>query len=248
MKERSQLKVLLLQIREDKETMLEEFYEFVQFSELNEDQVFCLNTYETAHFEPEIMADYDALFVGGSSDASVLNEEEYIFVNNCKKLIRHCYQHNIPTLASCFGFQVAVKELGGTIIDDKKNMEMGLYKIFLNDDAKSDPLFHDYPDDFWAVSGHKERANKLPDDAILLGSSHLCPYHIFTFKDKPFYGFQFHPEVDRKDLVSRIQRYQARYLDDNEALQRIIDTARHETTESNNIVKNFVDRIMLKRE
>ncbi|GGI81155.1 type 1 glutamine amidotransferase [Legionella impletisoli] len=245
MKEKHQLKILLLQIREDEETMLEEFYEFVQFSQLHEEQFTKLNTFKTIHFPPSIMDDYDVLFVGGSSDASVLNVEDYLFVPHCKALIRYCYDNNIPVLASCFGFQIAMEELGGKVILDKENMEMGIYSINLHSEVKDDPLLYDYPESFWAVSGHKERANKIPSNCILLASSERCPYHIVKFIDKPIYCFQFHPEVDTKDLITRITRYQMRYLDNNESLQEIIDTAIHETPYSNKIVKDFIERIVL---
>lgn len=245
MKEKHQLKILLLQIREDEETMLEEFYEFVQFSKLHEDQFTKLNTYKTKHFPVTVIDGYDALFVGGSSDASVLKEEDYHFVPDCKKLIRYCYDKNIPVLASCFGFQIAMEELGGKVILDKENMEMGMYSINLYPEAKDDPLLYDYPDSFWAVSGHKERANLIPSNCIHLGASELCPYHIVKFIDKPFYCFQFHPEVDRKDLVTRITRYQRRYLDDSDTLQRIIDNSVQDTFFSNKIVNDFIDRIVL---
>lgn len=245
MKQKHELKILLLQIREDEETMLEEFYEFVQFSKLHEDQFTTLNTYKTNHFPPSIIDDYDALFVGGSSDASVLNEEEFTFVIHCKKLLRYCYDKNIPVLASCFGFQIAIEELGGKVILDKDNMEMGLYPIKLFPEAKDDPLFYDYPDSFWAVSGHKERASLIPKDCIHIGYTELCPYHIVKFIDKPFYCFQFHPEVDTKDLIARITRYRERYLEDSERLQKIIDSAIHDTPYSNKIVSDFIDRIVL---
>ncbi|WP_367608259.1 type 1 glutamine amidotransferase [Legionella sp. W05-934-2] len=248
MKERHQLKILLLQIREDEETMLEEFYEFVQYSHLHEDQFTKLNTFKTKHFLPSVMDDYDALFVGGSSDASVLKEEDYRFVPDCKKLIRHCYKNNIPVLASCFGFQIAVEELGGKVILDKENMEMGIYPINMHPEAKSDPLLHDYPECFLAVSGHKERAHRIPSDCIHLASSALCPYHIIKFINKPFYCFQFHPEVDRKDLITRITRYQRHYLSDDSELQRIINQSVDDTPFANKIIKDFVDRIVLRKE
>ncbi len=245
MKQRHELKILLLQIREDEETMLEEFYEFVQFSGLHENQFTKLNTCKTTHFQPTVINGFDALFIGGSSDASVLKVEDYHFVPDCKKLVRYCYDYNIPVLASCFGFQIAMEELGGKVILDKKNMEIGIYPIDLLPEAKHDPLLHDYPDNFWAVSGHKERANNIPQNCIHLASSKLCPYHIVKFIDKPFYCFQFHPEMGRKDLIARITRYQIRYLDDSEALQAIIDKSVQDTEYSNKIVKDFIDRIVL---
>ncbi|WP_133130070.1 type 1 glutamine amidotransferase [Legionella yabuuchiae] len=245
MKERHQLKVLLLQIREDEETMLEEFYEFVQFSELHEEQFTKLNTFKMVHFPPSIIDDYDVLFVGGSSDASVLNVEDFLFVPHCKQLIRYCFDKNIPVLASYFGFQIAMEELGGKVILDKENMEMGVYSIQLYPDAKDDPLLYDYPEHFWAVSGHKERASSIPSSCIHLASSEQCPYHIVKFIDKPIYCFQFHPEVDKKDLITRITRYQMRYLEGNESLQQIIDTAIHNTPYSNKLVKDFIDRVVM---
>jgi len=239
------LKILLLQIREDKETCLEEYHEFIDHSGLSEKQIVLLNTFKTPDFAENIIDDYDALFVGGSSDVSVLETEKYPFINNCKRLLRYCYDRNIPVFASCFGFQVVAEELGGKVIVDKPNMEMGLYQIQLSDAAKHDVLLHDTPETFWSISGHKERASVIPDDAILLGYSELCPYHIIKFKDKPFYSFQFHPEVTPDDLIARITRYQDRYLDNGEDLQKIIDNAVHETTHSNELVKKFVDRIVL---
>lgn len=245
MKQRSDLKILLLQIREDEETMLEEFYQFVQFSELQEHQVDKLNTYDTAEFEPEIIDDYDALYIGGSSDASVLNTEEYHFVEDCKRLVQYCYQNDVPVFASCFGFQIATEAMGGKVILDKENKEFGIYQVELNKRASSDPLLHDYPHYIWTVSGHQERASKLPTDAILLGASHDCPYHIFTFKNKPFYAFQFHPEVDRSGFITRITRYRERYLDDSLALQKIIDASIHETPYATALPKLFIDRIVM---
>jgi len=245
MKQKHQLKILLLQIREDEETMLEEFYEFVQFSGLHEDQFTKLNTFKTKHFLPSVIDGYDALFIGGSSDASVLKIEDYHFVPDCKNLARYCYDNNIPVLASCFGFQIAMEELGGKVIVDKENMEIGIYPINLHPEKKDDPLLYDYPDSFLAVSGHKERASVIPSDCILLASSELCPFHIVKFTDKPFYCFQFHPEVDRKDLITRITRYQMRYLDNSEALQNIIDTAIEDTPYSNKLVKDFIDRVVV---
>ena len=93
-----------------------------------------------------------------------------------------------------------------------------LISIRLTAAAAQDPLLHDVPDGFWAVSGHKERAIELPETAILLAYTDRCPYHAFRMAGKPFYGFQFHPEIDPIDLVARITRYQQRYLDSEAAL------------------------------
>lgn len=244
-KERNDLKILLLQIREDRETSIEEYYEFLEFGKLYEEQLTVLNTFERPDFEPTIINDYDALFVGGSSDATVLEPITYPFISNSKKLLHYCYDKKIPVLASCFGFQVVIEELGGKIILDEANMEMGTYPIQLTAAAKDDPLLYDIPSPFWGISGHKERAVSIPTDAILMAYTTDCPYHLIKFIDKPFYAFQFHPEVSCKDLIARITRYQIRYLDNPGELQQIIDASIHETTESNALISKFIDRIIL---
>jgi len=244
-KQRSQLKVLLLQIRDDTETRLEELDEFARFSRLQPEQLDVLDVFATPEFEPGCIDAYDALFVGGSSDATVTRPDQYPFVEPTKQLLVYCLQQAIPVFASCFGFQAAVEALGGRVMVDKDNMEMGTYPLWLTEAASTDVLFHDVPDGFWAVAGHKERAITMPQDATLLAYSDRCPYHAFKMVDRPFYGFQFHPEVDPDDLVARITRYQTRYLDNSEALRTILQNLQTETAISNQLIEKFVDRILL---
>jgi len=239
------IKILLLQIREDELTKEEERDEFIRFSQLRSEQVDCINAFEYCDFSPDIIEGYDGLFIGGSSDATVRDPIKYPFIPSCKKLIRYCYDIDLPVLASCFGFQLAAEEFGGKVELDPDNMEMGLYPIELTIEAKQDLLLSKFDSKFWAVSGHKERATQLPKDAINLGHTQLCPYHIFTFPNKPFYAFQFHPEVDTADLIKRISRYQERYLDCDNALDEIIKSSVHNTDESNSLITEFVNVVIL---
>ncbi|PSB28620.1 aminotransferase [Stenomitos frigidus ULC18] len=243
-KQRAQLKILLLQIRDDAETCQEELDEFVRYSHLNAQQFTVLNAFTTPEFDVTCMDGYDALFVGGSSDASVTQPEQYPFVQQVNRLLVYCLEQSIPVFASCFGFQAAIEALGGTVILDVANMEMGTYPLQLTEAASVDVLFHDVPNGFWAVSGHKERALSLPEEAILLAYSELCPYHAFRIADKPFYGFQFHPEIDPADLKVRITRYQKRYLDSEAVLDAILQSLQ-QTPIANQLIKKFVDRILL---
>jgi GMP synthase (glutamine-hydrolysing) len=244
-KSKTELKILLLQIRSDEITKTEELDEFIRFSSLNENQFKPFNVFEHPNIPENILHGIDALFIGGSSDASVLNTKKYPFVKDCKNLLRKAYDKNLPVLASCFGFQLAVEEFGGKVIIDEPNAEIGLYPIQLSPKYLSDPLLHDYPAAFWAVSGHQERAERLPPEALHLGKTQACPYHIFTFPKKPFYAFQFHPEVDTQDLINRVTRYKTRYLAGDDALDDIIKSSVHQTTQSNLIVQHFIERVIL---
>lgn len=240
----SHLKILLLQIRDDDPTCQEELAEFVLYSGLQPEQFSTLNTFRTPEFEPTCIDGYDALFVGGSSDASVTQPERYPFVQDTNRLLVYCLKQEIPVFASCFGFQAAVEALGGQVELDVDGMEMGTYPIQLTEAAATDTLFHDVPNGFWAVSGHKERAISLPPEAILLAFSEQCPYHAFKIADKPFYGFQFHPEMSPADLAIRITRYESRYLESADALSDILQTLQDETPIANQLIRKFVDRIL----
>jgi GMP synthase (glutamine-hydrolysing) len=243
-KQRSQLRILLLQVRDDAVTLQEEFNEFVRFGRLEPQQISVLDVFKTPEFEPDCMDGYDALFIGGSSDASVIQPDKYPFIEPSKQLVAYCLTESIPVFASCFGFQVAVEALGGRVMLDRDRMEMGTFPLWLTEAAQEDFLFHDVPDGFWAVSGHKERAVSMPEEAILLAFSDLCPFHAFKMPGKPFYGFQFHPEVDIADLTARITRYQNRYLDGDDHLATILQDLQ-DTEIANQLIEKFVDRILL---
>lgn len=244
--DRAKLHILYLQIRDDQVTRREELQEFARHGQLDEKQFAVLNVFDQPNFAPDYADTYDAVFVGGSSDASVLKPDQYPFVQSAKQLLKHCVDQAIPVFASCFGFQLGVEALGGKVIHDPKNMEMGIYPMQLTSVASEDRLFSDTPDQFLVVSGHKERAFKLPPHTQLLAFTERCPYHAFKVMDKPFYGFQFHPEVDHHDLAARITRYQDRYLETDGALQAILNNL-HPTPESNRLILKFVDRILLQK-
>ncbi|AFY61631.1 type 1 glutamine amidotransferase [Synechococcus sp. PCC 6312] len=242
---RNSLRILLLQARNDPPTQQEELAEFSRYSGLRPDQFTVLNGFDQAEFPPTVIHSHHALFIGGSSDASVLKPDLYPFVPPSQALILYCLEQRIPVFASCFGFQLAVEALGGRVILDREHMEMGTYPIYLTPNAEADPLCQTLPAEFLAISGHQERAVSLPPEAIHLAYSQLCPYHGFTLPEQPFYAFQFHPEVNRADLIARISRYCERYFEHPDSLQDLANSAQ-ETPIANQLIATFVDRILLK--
>ncbi len=244
---RAALKVLLLQIRQDEATRHEEFQEFVRFSGLAASQFTVLDVFHTPQFTPEILVGYDALLIGGSSDASVLKPQQYPFVAAIKQLLVACVAQSLPVFASCFGFQVAVEALGGRVILDEAAIEIGTLPLTLTAASLQDPLFHDVQQPFWACVGHQERAELLPPECEILASTPLCPYHAFKVRGRPFYAFQFHPEIDRADLSARLERYAERYLKETHHLSTIIQTLQ-ETPQANYLICKFIDRVVIDQE
>ncbi len=242
-RDKSSLKLLLLQIRDQPRVRREEHASFCDYSGLEPDQLDIHNTFDKPRFGPEILEGYDALIVGGASEASVLEPDNYPFVGASIALMRHCIELDFPVFASCFGFQLAVLALGGTIIRDERDFEIGTVAISLDPVAAQDPIFCDVPDGFAAVSVHRERSKACPPGATRLAFTQAC-CHAFKVDGSQFWAFQFHPEVDRARLVERLTIFKQHYTDGDDHLEQVLANA-EETPFSNALVGKFVDRIVL---
>ena len=240
---REQLRILLLQIRDEALTRREELESFARFSGLLPEQFSILNLFDTPEFDPALVNDFDALYVGGSSEASVLETERYPFVLAAQDLLRYCMAQRVPVFASCFGHQLAVMALGGSVVRDDRDFEMGTIPIHLTDQARADPLYRDAPNPFIAVSVHRERATGLPDNCEGLAFTDAC-LHSFRVKGLPFWTTQFHPEVSKSILISRLTIFKEKYTDGDGHLQQVLAGA-VETPDSNNLLRKFVDRVLL---
>lgn len=236
------IRVLLLQIRNDPHVRLEEYQSFVKYSGLDSGQIEILNVFDTPEFPPTVIDGYQGLFIGGASEASVMEPDRYPFLEHAKRLIYYCIDKDIPVFASCFGFQLAVVTLGGKLVRDEHDFEMGTIPILLTEASQSDPLFEDAANGFLAVAVHRERSVELPSGVQLLAYTHNCP-HAFRIAGKPFWAFQFHPEVDRHRLVERLTIYKTRYTDNDSHLDTVIQSAM-DTPEANALVGKFVSRVL----
>ncbi|XOV80269.1 MAG: gamma-glutamyl-gamma-aminobutyrate hydrolase family protein [Aestuariibacter sp.] len=234
-------KILLLQIREKAQVRAEEYASFCEFSGLKPAQLDILNVFDTPQFDNTVLQGYDGLFVGGASEASVLEPHNYPFLPSCVALLKHCIAIGFPTFASCFGFQLAVQALDGEIVRDDKDFEIGTLPISLTVEAQDDALMATLPNPFFAVSVHRERATQFPENTIALAYTDACP-HAFKVVNKPFWAFQFHPEVDKRILMERLSVYKTQYTDDEAHFDQIIASA-VETPESNHLVRLFIEAI-----
>ena len=241
--QRKDLKILLLQIRDDANVRKEELESFAKYSELDLDQFEVLNVFDKPKFNSEELNGFDALYVGGASEANVLEPKKYEFVNDCIRLIKYAGDNSIPTFASCFGFQLAVLAFGGTILSKDSDYEMGSIPIRLTNLAEIDPVFKGTNDNFKALSIHRQYAIELPSNLDLLAYTDQC-LHSFKLRNKPLWAFQFHPEVDRATVFKRLAIYKEEYTNSEDEFQSVLDSL-VETPESHNLMLNFVNRVLL---
>jgi len=149
---------------------------------------------------------FDAVMVGGSGDFYVSKRSLPEFDAQLE-LLAAVVETGFPMFASCFGFQVLVQALGGAIVHDPANVEVGTYELTLTAAGNEDPLLGLLPPTFSAQLGRKDRADRLPDGVVHLAFSERSPYQSFRIPGKPIWATQFHPELDLESNRLRFERY-----------------------------------------
>lgn len=149
---------------------------------------------------------HDAVMVGGSGDYYVSKRTLPHFPAQLD-LLAEVAEQGFPMFASCFGFQILVEALGGQIIHDPENVEVGTYEVDLTESGRRDPLLGALPPRFAAQLGRKDRAERLPDGVVHLASSERSPYQSFRIPRRPIWATQFHPELNLESNRLRFERY-----------------------------------------
>jgi GMP synthase (glutamine-hydrolysing) len=235
-------RLLLVQIRKAGPVRREEVESFARHGGLDPDRIDVLNVFDEPAFAASVADNYDALLVGGASEASVRMPLRFPFVPPLLALLDNCIEARRPVFASCFGYQAAVLGLGGTVLRDEVDFEMGTVPLTLTVEAAEDLLFSDAPDGLLAVSCHQERAAAAPSGCTALAYTEACN-HSFRVDGAPFWAFQFHPELDRQRFVERLAVFKDQYTDTDDHYQRTVDRFR-ETPESNALVRKFIERVL----
>lgn len=147
----------------------------------------------------------DVVLLGGSGDYSVARGGPWL--GAALDAMVGLYESSKPTFASCWGFQAMARALGGEVVTDRSRAEVGVTWMELTDAGVKDPVFGPLGRHFQGLSGHEDHVVSLPDGATLLASSARSANQAFHFPGKPIYCTQFHPELDKAGLVSRIAMY-----------------------------------------
>jgi GMP synthase (glutamine-hydrolysing) len=149
----------------------------------------------------------DIVLLGGSGDYSVARGGSWLA--GALEAMVTLHEEGKPTFASCWGFQAMARALGGEVVTDRTRAEVGAVWLRLTEQAKGDPVFGHLDDPFQVLIGHEDIVTELPRGATLLASSDRVENQAFRFEGKPIYCTQFHPELDRAGLLSRLAKYPA---------------------------------------
>ena len=141
----------------------------------------------------------DIVLVGGSGDYSASAEGRWL--ERAFDALRLIHETSKPTFATCWGFQAFARAMGGEVVSDVKWAEVGTQRLYLTEAGQADPIFGSLPQRFFGQMGHEDHVVELPPSAQLLASSTFVTNQAYRFEDRPIYCTQFHPELNRDDLV-----------------------------------------------
>lgn len=238
------MKTLLVQVRPDPATREHELECFLAKAGVDPDSVTCLNSLEHLPVAEDLDG-FDVLVVGGSGDYLVSEGDIPEVIEAVSSLLRAARARQMPILAICFGQQVMAPAFGGKVEKDVERQELGTFEIKKNEAAGKCPLLQSLPQQFDVQLGHKDHVTVLPEGAVNLASSERSPVQVFTFPGEPIYGLTFHPELDKDDILWRLNYYAANYGLTQEAIDEVIERT-HDTEIASGLIGAFYSEIVEK--
>ena len=185
----------------------------------------------------------DAVMIGGSGDFSVA-VGGFEWHAPMLALLQEIVRREVPTFASCFGHQALAQSLGGEVIREPEQGELGTFEISLNERGRQDPLFGTLPERFMAQLGHYDRVSRLPEGVDHLASSALCEFQALRVRGTSIVTTQFHPELSGEAQLERWMRYIHHYTAPGETIEEARRRARsyvHPSPESSTLLERFVE-------
>ncbi len=135
--------------------------------------------------------DYDEI-IKKQPKALILSGSPYsVYKEDAPKIDKRLLDGSLPVLGICYGMQLMVTLLGGTVEKfDKK--EYGYAKIFIDN---HDSLFKNLENEEQVWMSHGDSVSAFPDCFKVIAHSDNSPYVAIAHLSKPLFALQFHPEV-----------------------------------------------------
>ena len=147
----------------------------------------------TISFNDLVKENIDGLVLsGGAPRIGVVGE-----LGNCGELLEKA---TFPVLGICAGHQFMARFFGGEA-QQSKVPEFGKVELTL---TKENVLFAGVPKTSIVWESHNDEVTKTPSMFTVLGHSENCGIQAMAHNEKPFFGLQFHPEVEHTEYGEHI--------------------------------------------
>lgn len=192
---------------------------------------------------PDLEKSFHAVIIGGTGDYSVVHDRPAFF-QPLLDYVKYLTDKGFPILGLCYGHQILAQALGGKVEElPHEKSETGTYLMTLTEEGRKDPVFDGIASSFTAQEGHHDAVTEMPPEFIRLAESENCRCQAMRHTSKPIYAFQFHPELTREDLLTRMHAYAHVYATDPGAMERFNRIIKRTYTEP--IIRNYIDKIII---
>ncbi|MFZ3032354.1 MAG: gamma-glutamyl-gamma-aminobutyrate hydrolase family protein [Candidatus Moraniibacteriota bacterium] len=188
-----------------------------------------------ASFQGVILGGSSEFYFGGNTSDEFEAKHQAMLVR-LQPFMEYILEQDFLTLGICFGHQFLAHALGTSVVADPHQAETGSLCVALSDTGRQDPLFVGMPESWKAFFVHRDSAMELPRESVLLGSGERSQVGAFRHKNR-IYGVQFHPELDRHDLPSRLALHPEYVAEGADVFLSSVDLVPH----AGRILHNFVE-------
>lgn len=116
-------------------------------------------------------------------------------MNREKEFVAGAVDAGKPVLGICFGHQLLAGVLWGEqCVRRAPVAEFGWHMVDLD---ATDPLFTGMPSKAVFFCSHFDEVVNPPAGARVTAQNDQCAVHAFRLENKPVWGVQFHPEIDK---------------------------------------------------
>ena len=204
------LRVLLLQVRDLTAAERHEQQCFLDRLGIARERLDCINVVAVPVPAAARAAQADLVILGGAGAHSAY--VDYPFTAALVDLVQELVERGRPLFGSCFGHQFLGRALGGSVVHDPANEEIGTFDVTVTEEGRHDPLFAGLPDRFPVHLGHHDRIDRMPAGVLTLASTAKCARQVIRVAGKPVYGTQFHCEMTEQHMRERVLMYAGDYL------------------------------------
>ncbi len=169
---------------------------------------------DTDDAPPQSVENYDGVVITGSA----LNAyDDKPAIHRQVEFCHRVFEAGVPFFGSCWGLQVACLTAGGTVEKNHRGREVAYSRsVQLTSAGRDHPMHSGRSAVFDAPATHLDHITVLPENAVVTAFNAYSEVQAaeISHGNSVFWGVQYHPEFDLRDVATALRRYGTRLVDE----------------------------------